>query len=156
MALEQELSKDEIMELYINLAPMGNNYVGIQSAAQNYFGKDASELSLAECAFLAGLPKSPSYYNPLRESGRRNALRRMRIVLSKMHELGHITDEEYEDALNTELVFVSKNTNTATVINSYFAEYAVREVVNDLAEARQISVSLATTIVPASSSYVTP
>ncbi len=147
MALEQELSKDEIMELYINLAPMGNNYVGIQSAAQNYFGKDASELSLAECAFLAGLPKSPSYYNPLRESGRRNALRRMRIVLSKMHELGHITDEEYEDALNTELVFVSKNTNTATVINSYFAEYAVREVVNDLAEARQISVSLATTIV---------
>jgi penicillin-binding protein 1A len=147
MALEQELSKDEIMELYINLAPMGNNYVGIQSAAQNYFGKNAADLNLAECAFLAGLPKSPSYYNPSRESGRRNALRRMRIVLSKMHDLGHITDEEYEEALNTELVFVTKTTSSATQINSYFAEYAVRQVVNDLAENRSISVSLATTIV---------
>ncbi len=147
MALEQELSKDEIMELYLNLAPMGNNYVGVQAAAQNYFGKDASELSLAECAFLAGLPKSPSYYNPLRESGRRNALRRMRIVLGKMNELGYITDEEYQDALNYELVFVSKTTTSATEINSYFSEYAVREVVNDLAESRNISTSLATTIV---------
>ena len=88
MALEQDLSKDEILELYINLAPMGNNFVGIQAAAQNYFGKDARELTLAESAFLAGLPKSPSYYNPMRESGRRNALRRMRIVLGKMYELG--------------------------------------------------------------------
>lgn len=147
MALEQELTKDEIMELYLNLAPMGNNYVGIQAAAQNYFGKDASQLTLAECAFLAGLPKSPSYYNPLRESGRRNALRRMRIVLSKMYELGHITEEEYQDALNTELVFVTKTTSSATTINSYFSEYAVRTVVNDLAERRQISTSLATTIV---------
>ncbi len=147
MALEQELSKDEIMELYLNLAPMGNNYVGVQAAAQNYFGKNASELNLAECAFLAGLPKSPSYYNPLRESGRRNALRRMRIVLGKMNELGYITDEEYQDALNTELVFVNKTTSSATQINSYFAEYAVRTVVNDLATKRGISVSLATTIV---------
>nr|HPM74851.1 biosynthetic peptidoglycan transglycosylase [Saccharofermentans sp.] len=82
MALEQDLSKDEILELYINLAPMGNNFVGIQAAAQNYFGKDARELTLAESAFLAGLPKSPSYYNPMRESGRRNALRRMSVRAS--------------------------------------------------------------------------
>lgn len=147
MALEQDLSKDEIMELYINLAPMGNNYVGIQAAAQNYFGKDAKELNLAECAFLAGLPKSPSYYNPLRESGRRNALRRMRIVLGKMYELGHITENEYQNALNTELVFKTQTRNTSTAINSYFAEYAVEEVVQDLMEQRNISRTLATTIV---------
>lgn len=147
MSLEQDLSKDEIMELYINLAPMGNNYVGIQAGAQNYFGKDAKDLSLAECAFLAGLPKSPSYYNPLRESGRRNALRRMRIVLSKMYELGHITEEEYNDALNTELVFKTQEAKSSNDINSYFAEYAVQEVINDLTEARNISSSLATTIV---------
>lgn len=147
MSLEQELTKDEIMELYLNLAPMGNNYVGIQAAAQNYFGKDASELSLAECAFLAGLPKSPSYYNPLRESGRRNALRRMRIVLGKMHELGKITDEEYEDALNTELVFRTQETTGSNDIISYFAEYAIQEVVSDVASSRNISTALATTIV---------
>ena len=147
MNLEQELSKDEIMELYLNLAPMGNNYVGVQAAAQNYFGKDASQLNLAECAFLAGLPKSPSYYNPLRESGRRNALRRQRIVLSKMYELGHITSEEYQNALNTELLFRSPETTTSNDINSYFAEYAISEVVSDVAEARGISTDLATTIV---------
>ncbi len=147
MALEQDLSKDEIMELYINLAPMGNNYVGIQAAAQNYFGKDAKELNLAECAFLAGLPKSPSYYNPLRETGRRNALRRMRIVLGKMYELGYITENEYQNALNTELVFKTRTRNSSATINSYFAEYAVEEVVNDLMSQRNISRSLATTIV---------
>lgn len=147
MELEQQLSKDEIMELYINLAPMGNNYVGIQAAAQNYFGKDASELNLAECALLAGLPKSPSYYNPLRESGRRNALRRQRIVLGKMLELGHITEEEYQEALNTELIFKVNTFNGATDINSYFAEYAIREVINDFAASRNISTSLATTII---------
>lgn len=147
MALEQDLSKDEIMELYINLAPMGNNYVGIQAAAQNYFGKDAKELNLAECAFLAGLPKSPSYYNPLRETGRRNALRRMRIVLGKMYELGYITENEYQNALNTELVFKTQSRNSSASINSYFAEYAVEEVVEDLMKQRNISRSLATTIV---------
>ncbi|MCQ2531610.1 MAG: PBP1A family penicillin-binding protein [Saccharofermentans sp.] len=147
MSLEQELSKDEIMELYLNLAPMGNNYVGIQAAAQNYFGKNASELNLAECAFLAGLPKSPSYYNPLRESGRRNALRRMRIVLGKMYELGKISEEEYNEALNTELVFKTQQTSNSNDVISYFAEYAIHEVVVDVAESRNISMSLATTIV---------
>ena len=147
MALEQDLSKDEILELYINLAPMGNNFVGIQAAAQNYFGKDARELTLAESAFLAGLPKSPSYYNPMRESGRRNALRRMRIVLGKMYELGYITEEEYQAALNQELVFKSSNATRSTDINSYFSEYAVSEVINDLMVQRNISFSLATTIV---------
>ena len=147
MSLEQELSKDEIMELYLNLAPMGNNYVGVQAAAQNYFGKNASELNLAECAFLAGLPKSPSYYNPLRESGRRNALRRQRIVLSKMYELGYITEEEYQNALNTELLFRTEEAHTSNDINSYFCEYAISEVINDVAQTRNISVDLAATIV---------
>jgi len=147
MTLEQQLSKDEIMQLYINLAPMGNNYVGIEAGAQNYFGKNAKELSLAECAFLAGLPKSPSYYNPLRESGRRNAMRRMRIVLNKMYELGYITQEEYDNALNTELVFKSVTNSSATKINSYFVEYAVSEVISDLQKKRNISRSLAATTV---------
>lgn len=147
MTLEQQMSKDEIMQLYINLAPMGNNYIGIQAGAQNYFGKDAKELSLAECAFLAGLPKSPSYYNPLRESGKRNAMRRMRIVLGKMYELGMITTEEYDNALNTELVFKTSTNTSASTINSYFVEYAVSEVISDLQTERNISRSLAATTV---------
>jgi len=147
MALEQELSKDEIMELYINQAPMGNNYIGIQTAAQNYFGKDAKDLSLSECAFLAGIPKSPSYYNPLRETGRRNALRRMRVVLSKMHELGKITDDQYTEALNTELIFKTTTTMTSNSVQSYFVEYAVSEVISDLMVERNISRTMAAKLV---------
>lgn len=147
MDLEQQLTKDEIMELYVNQAPMGNNYIGVQTAAQNYFGKNAKDLTLPECAFLAGIPKSPSYYNPLRESGKRNALRRMRVVLSKMHELGKITDTQYEEALNAELVFKSNETMTANSIQSYFVEYAVSEVITDLMAQRNISRTLAAKLV---------
>ena len=147
MQLEQNLSKDEILELYINLAPMGNNYVGVQAAAMNYFGKNASELTLPECALIAGLPKSPSYYNPLRESGRRNAQRRMRTILGKMYELGMITEEEYEEALNTELEFKQRNTDRTSTVNSYFVEYAISEVIGDIAEQRGISRSLAASLV---------
>ncbi|SCW66929.1 penicillin-binding protein 1A [Ruminococcaceae bacterium YRB3002] len=147
MELEQHLTKDEIMELYLNLAPMGNNYVGIQAAAHNYFGKDAKDLNLAECALLAGLPKSPSYYNPLRESGRRNCLRRMRIILGKMYELERITEEEYKEALNAEIVFKTPETSSRGKINSYFVEYAISQVIKDLAQARGISKAMASTIV---------
>lgn len=147
MDLEQDLSKDEIMEYYINLAPMGNNYIGVQAAALNYFGKDAKDLTLSECAFLAGIPKSPSYYNPLRESGKRNAMRRMRIVLGKMYELGKITKEQYDDALNSELVFKERATSSGTAINSYFVDYAISEVISDLMKQRNITRDLAVSLV---------
>ena len=147
MQLEQNLTKDEILELYINLAPMGNNYVGVQAAAMNYFGKNASELTLPECALIAGLPKSPSYYNPMRESGRRNAQRRQRMILGKMYELGYITEQEYNDALNTELEFKQRSTDRTSAINSYFCEYAISEVIGDIAEARGISRTLAASMV---------
>ena len=147
MQLEQNLTKDEILELYINLAPMGNNYVGVQAAAMNYFGKNASELTLPECALIAGLPKSPSYYNPMRESGRRNAQRRQRMILGKMFELGFITEEEYEEALNTELEFKQRSTDRTSTVNSYFCEYAISEVIGDIAEARGISRTLAASMV---------
>ncbi len=146
--LEKQKSKDEIMELYVNLVPMGNSYVGIQSAATAYFGKDASELSLAECAFLAGVPNGPSIYNPMTENGRRNALRRMRIVLGMMHELGYIEDDEYTDALNTELIFNDdKAVNSGTQVLSYFVEYVIDTVKNDLVTNRGISEPLAASMI---------
>ena len=128
--LDQQLSKDEIMELYINLVPMANSYVGIQSASKAYFRKDASELNLAECAYLAGVPKSPSTYNPYTERGLRNGLRRQRIVLGKMYELGRITEQEYRDALNHELVFnLEPPRISGTDLQSYFTEYAISEAI---------------------------
>lgn len=131
--LKQTLTDDEILELYINLVPMANSYVGIQTAAKAYFDKNASELTLEESAFLAGIPKGPSIYNPLTETGMRNALRRQRMVLGKMYELMMITEKQYNDALNNELVFRQTPLEiSGTSINSYFAEHVYEEVIEDL------------------------
>lgn len=131
--LEKAVSKEGILELYLNLVPMSNNITGIGAAANYYFNKSASDLSLAECAFLAGLPNQPAIYNPLTEYGRRNALRRMRTTLSKMHELGKISDSEYQDALNAELKFdFSYFAQKDRLIYSWFEEYAIQKVISDL------------------------
>lgn len=131
--LEQRRSKEGVLDLYLNLVPMSNNIVGVQAAATSYFNKDAKDLNLAECAFLAGIPNLPSTLNPFTEYGRRNALRRMRFTLNKMHELDFISDEEYKDALNYELKFdFSHEDNKSDAIRSYFADYAINKVVEDL------------------------
>ncbi|NLM19963.1 MAG: hypothetical protein GX217_08120 [Clostridiaceae bacterium] len=131
--LEKTFSKEGILELYLNLVPMANNIVGIGAAAQTYFNKNASELNLLESAFLAGIPNQPAIYNPLTEHGRRNGLRRMRTILSKMDELGIITPEEYEESLNSELIFDFSYVSKAdTDIYNWFVEYAINEVIADL------------------------
>ena len=146
--LEQKKSKDEIMELYLNLVPMGNGYVGIQSAAKAYFDKDAKDLTLVECAYLAGIPNAPSLYNPLTETGKRNGLRRMRIGLAKMLELEMITEREYEQALNTELVFRKTPVKvSSTQIHSYFIDYTIKKVIDDLVEKRGYSEQMASVAV---------
>ena len=146
--LEKNLSKDEIMELFVNMVPMGNRYVGVQSAAKAYFGKDISKLDLAECAFLAGIPNLPSIYNPATEYGRRNALRRMRITLAKMLEIGKITEDEYQEALNRELDFRALDeTSGSGQINSYFVDAVINEVIDQLMKQRGYSRRLAHTAV---------
>lgn len=146
--LTQQLGKSQIMENYLNLVPMANSYVGVQSAAKAYFNKDAKDLNLAECAFLAGIPKSPATYNPLRESGKRNALRRQRQVLLKMYEQGFITDQEYQDALNTELLFnVEQSSSYEQKINTYYIEYTQQQVVRALQREKGYSLELANRLV---------
>ncbi len=133
--LTKQLTKDEIMELYINLVPMANSYVGVQTASKAYFGKTASELNIAEAAYLAGVPKSPTTYNPRSERGRRNGLRRQRQVLANMVRLGMISDDEYHQALNQDLIFIDKPEEVSPQdVNSYFVEYAIKRVRQDLIE----------------------
>ena len=142
--LTEQLSKWEIMELYLNLVPMANSYVGVQAGAQAYFAKDASDLNLAESAFLAGIPKSPVSYNPYREDGKKNALRRQRVILGMMLGQESITEEEYQAALNYELVFRQEPQDfSGTDIQSYFTEHAIQETIRGLQEHRGYSESLA-------------
>ncbi|NLJ94766.1 MAG: hypothetical protein GX326_04660 [Clostridiaceae bacterium] len=131
--LEKELSKEGIIELYVNLVPMSNNITGVGAAAKYYFNKDVSELSLLECAFLVGIPNQPAIYNPLTEHGRRNALRRMRTTLAKMNELEIISDEEYRQTLDQEIVFDFQNFEVQdSAIYSWFEEHVINTVIEDL------------------------
>lgn len=93
---ERILSKDEILELYLNQVPYGGLSYGIESAAQNFFGKSAKKLTLSEAALLAGLPQAPSYYSPYASPYR--AKQRRKEVLTSMVEEGYITKAQAEEA----------------------------------------------------------
>lgn len=95
--IEQLLTKDEILELYVNRIYLGQRAYGVGAAAQVYYGKDVKELTLAEMAVIAGLPKAPSTLNPITSATR--ALARRNLVLMRMQEVGFISQYEYQDAL---------------------------------------------------------
>jgi penicillin-binding protein 1C len=97
LRLERALSKEQILEQYLNRAPYGGNFVGVEAAAERTFGKPARDLSPAEAALLAGLPQAPARFDPLRHFPR--AQRRQRWILDEMHRLGHLNDEAYQRAI---------------------------------------------------------
>ena len=96
LKIERQISKEAILELYLNIPYLGNRAYGAASAAKVYYGKSVSELDLAEAAMIAGLPKAPSLYNPIVNPER--ALVRRNYVLRRMFELGKITDVQFRDA----------------------------------------------------------
>lgn len=96
LKIDRELSKEEILELYLNEIYFGNRAYGVAAAAQVYYGKHLAELTLPEIATIVGLPKAPSRYNPIADE-HRSTLRR-NYVLGRMHSLGHITDQQFEEA----------------------------------------------------------
>ena len=95
--MERKLTKEQIMELYINKIYLGHRSYGIQAAAQVYYGKPVNELTLAQLATIAGLPKAPSAFNPVTNPAR--ALVRRNWILSRMHELGYINQQEMDAAI---------------------------------------------------------
>ncbi|HEB13965.1 MAG TPA: penicillin-binding protein, partial [candidate division WWE3 bacterium] len=103
LQIEARYSKDEILQMYFNETPYGGQAIGIQAAAENYFGKSASELTLEEASLLAGLPQAPSRYSPYRDP--ELARWRQGEVLRRMREDGYITREQEEEVKNTKLKF---------------------------------------------------
>jgi len=102
--LERAFTKDQILELYLNQIPYGNNAYGIESAAQTYFQKSAIDLSLAETALLSALPQAPSYYSPFGKQVN-ELLSRKNLILRRMNELGYITTTEKVAAENEKIKF---------------------------------------------------
>lgn len=128
--LEVHYTKDEILEGYLNTINYGGIY-GIESASQYYFGKSASDLSIAEASMLAGIPQSPNNFSPVKNYNL--AKERQKVVLLMMKKNKVITEEEYNTALNTNIIIVGKEkTSNLTSIN-YFRD-AVLEELNSLSE----------------------
>ena len=128
--LEKRLEKDEIMELYMNVIYMGQDLYGVKSAALAYFNKDVKDLSLAECAFLAGITNNPGRNNPLTQTGRANCYKRQITILDKMLSLGFITDEEYIEAIQEDLKINDdyKKEAAEASIYSYFVDAVIADV----------------------------
>jgi penicillin-binding protein 1A len=126
LQIERELSKDEILELYVNKIYLGNRAYGIEAAAQVYYGKSISQLSLAQMAMIAGLPKAPSRYNPLVNPTR--SKERRDWILGRMHRLGRIDQQRYEAAL-AEPVDASYHVPKPEVAAPYVAEMVRAEMV---------------------------
>lgn len=119
LEMEEQLSKEQILETYLNKIYLGNRAYGVGAAAQVYFAKPVADLSLSEMAILAGLPKAPSRDNPANSTQR--ARNRRNYVLRRMHELGHINDLELELARAEPVQPAKQNTNVA-VEAQYLAE----------------------------------
>ena len=139
MNLERNYSKDQILEAYLNCVGLHFNTIGVQAGAKLYFGKDVSELTLAECASLAVITKSPANYNPISNPGA-NKTRRDNC-LKKMLEFECITQEEYEEAINQPVVTVDqseseseKEQETTQKQQSWFVDAVIEEVIDDLVE----------------------
>ena len=140
--LERNYSKDEIIEAYLNTIYLSEGCYGVKTAAETYFGKDVSDLNIAECASIAAITQFPGKYDPLRkpENNRQRQLR----ILEEMLSQGFITQEEYDEAAAYEMVFTnsenyqgsqvsdSESGSNENKIDSYYVDYVVKTVLEDL------------------------
>ncbi len=139
--LERELSKEQILELYMNTIYLAQGVNGVQTASRLYFDKDVSELSLAECASIAGITQYPSYYDPFLQPENNKA--KQEVVLRKMLELGKISQEEHDLAVAEKLDFKKGNMKTAVSYQSYMAETVIADAVTLLVEKEGMSETVA-------------
>ncbi len=142
VAIEKQLSKDEILTMYLNVIYLANNCYGVEAASNAYFDKPAAKLTLNEAALIAGITQKPSYYDPVKNP--ENATKKRNTVLKKMYELGKITKEEYDEATASELGLKGSHEKIKSKIYSYFVDTVVNEVIKDLQTEKGYSEAFAT------------
>lgn len=142
--LERKLEKWQILEIYMNVSYWGNSCYGVQSASKKYFGKPVQELSLAQCALLAGITNSPGRYNPFTEKGRERAKDRQETILKKMLELGKIDKAQYDAAIVEDLHYASPSESKKyTSVQSYFVDQVIIDVREALRKEYNMSSAIA-------------
>ncbi len=148
--LEKSLSKEEILELYLNIVPLSQSCIGVRAAAETYFGKELSELTLAECASLAAITKYPTKFDPIQNP--ENNIERRDDIINEMWEQGKISEEERDAAYAEELVLASDTETTEESldradVNSWYVDTVIVDVRNDLMEKYGISKEIASNLI---------
>lgn len=132
--LEKHYSKQQILEYYLNTINLGQNTLGVQAASKRYFNKSVSDLSLSECAVLAGITQNPSAYNPITHASANSKKRT--TVLTYMKEQGYITSNDYNTAINDDVYSriqtVNQKTRSVSTTTSYFTDALIQQVIKDL------------------------
>ncbi len=129
--LEQDLEKDDILELYLNTIYLSQQCNGVKSAAKVYFNKNLKDLTLSECATIAAITQFPTKYDPRRNP--ENNKDRRNVILNKMCELGYITEAERDEAKQTEVVTVaSHETDAYTSTTTYYSDALIEQLISDL------------------------
>ena len=131
--IEKQMDKDEIIESYLNTINLGQNCLGVQAASQRYFNKDVSELTLSECAVIAGITQNPTDYDPVTHPDN-NKLRRDK-VLNNMLEQGYISQAQYDEAMADDVYARIQTTASSTQGDnaySYFVDALAQQVIQDL------------------------
>ncbi len=142
IAFEKRFTKDEILTMYLNIVYFGNQCYGIEPASQIYFSKNAGDLTLPQAAMIVGTTQAPSRFDPFRKPD--DALAKRNTVLMKMHELGKISQEEYDEASASPLGVNTKYKAMHSRVYSYFVDQVINDVINDLQSEKGYSEQFAT------------
>ncbi|MEA5050825.1 MAG: transglycosylase domain-containing protein [Oscillospiraceae bacterium] len=139
LRLEQDFSKQQIMEAYLNTFRLSGQLAGIESAANYFFNKPTSQLTAAECAAIVCITKFPTKYDPIANPEENKNQRE--TILWQMNQYGYLSDTEYQAALaeSATMTFLAGNTSDNTQIYSYFTDTAIEEVINDLQKYNNMS-----------------
>ncbi len=136
--MDAEFTKDEILSAYLNTISFTDNTAGVQAESQKLFGKSVEELSLAECASLAAITRSPASYNPVTNPERH--IERRNYVLDQMLAEGYISNEEHSEAVATPLNLTGPGTSVReTEVTSYFTDAVIDELITQLVEERDLT-----------------
>ncbi len=139
--LETKMDKTEILGLYLNIINLSQGCYGVQAASEYYFSKDVSQLTLNECACIAAITNSPSYYDPIRNP--ENNKKRKDVILNEMFEQGYISENELQANLGTDVILNINEQYSVNEINSWYVDMVIDDVVSDLAEQKGYSRTMA-------------
>lgn len=130
LELEENMSKSDILELYLNVINLSDGCYGVGSAAKRYFSKSVSELSLIECAAVAAITNNPSYYNPITRP--ENNKERRDIILAQMYDQGMISEQEFNESYDSELILNPDDSVVVSGVHSWYVDMVIEDVISDL------------------------